>query len=137
MTLYLDTSNLVKLYVDESDRAAIVGLVEVADVITTSVIAYAEARAAFARRRREHLITPAELKAAVRQLNAEWPRFASIDVDDEIAQRAGQLAEAHGLRGADALHLASFETVLARSEDAEVRFSCADDGLTRAAKSLK
>ena len=49
MILYLDTSALVKLYVREHGSAAVRALVERADVVATSVVAYAEARAAFAR----------------------------------------------------------------------------------------
>ena len=44
MVLYLDTSTLVKLYVDEPDSADIAGLVKASQVTATSVIAYAEAR---------------------------------------------------------------------------------------------
>ena len=53
MILYLDTSALVKLYVRERGSAQVRAHVNNADVIATSVVAYAEARAAFARLRRE------------------------------------------------------------------------------------
>jgi uncharacterized protein len=137
LTVYLDTSNLVKLYVEEPGRDAIVALVQRADLLATSVIAYAEARATFARRHRERLMSAAELKLVVRQFNTDWSRFAEINADREIAQRAGQLAEVHGLRGADALHLASFETLLSRTDDEDVEFSCADVRLSRAARRLR
>ena len=51
MTVYLDTSSLVKLYVDEPDADDVQRIVGEADVVATSVLAYPEARAAFARRR--------------------------------------------------------------------------------------
>ena len=137
MTVYLDTSNLVKLYVEEPGRDAIVALVQRADLLATSVIAYAEARATFARRHRERLMSAAELKLVVRQFNMDWSRLLEINADREIAQRAGQLAEVHGLRGADALHLASFETLLSRTDDEDVEFSCADVRLSRAARRLR
>ena len=53
MILYLDTSSLVKLYVDEPGSEDVLRLVDQAELVTTSVVAYAEARAALARRRRE------------------------------------------------------------------------------------
>jgi predicted nucleic acid-binding protein len=136
VTVYLDTSNLVKLYIDEPDAGDIQQLVDRADVVTTCVLSYAEARATFARRRRERLMTTAESAAAVRQLDADWPRFLVVPLDDDLARAAGRLADAHGVRGADAVHLAAFDQVLARSEDEQVEFSCADDRLVRAARSL-
>ena len=57
MTVYLDTSDLVKLYIDELHADAIGALVTEASVVVTSIIAYAEARATLARRRRERLMT--------------------------------------------------------------------------------
>jgi predicted nucleic acid-binding protein len=140
MTVYLDTSNLVKLYVDEPDAAPTSNEVQQsvaeADVVATSVLAYAEARAAFARRRREKLMTPTEARSALRQLDADWPRFLVIVLGDELARGAGRLADVHGVRGCDAVHLASFEALLTRCDDENVRFSCADDRLSRAARSL-
>ena len=49
MFLYLDTSSLVKLYVDEEDSGKVVEMVKASKVAATSIIAYTEARAAFAR----------------------------------------------------------------------------------------
>jgi predicted nucleic acid-binding protein len=135
LTVYLDTSNLVKLYIDEPDSDEIRQLVELADVITTSVVAYPEARATFARRRRERLMTPAESKAAVRQLDADWRRLVTIPLSEELARDAGRLADAHGVRGFDAVHLASFERLVSHAED-EVEFSCADARLVKAARTL-
>jgi uncharacterized protein with PIN domain len=135
--MYVDTSSLVKLYLDEPDSAAVRTEVTLADVVVTSSVAYAEARATFARRRRERLMTPAETTAAVRQLDADWPRFVVIPVSDQLAQSAGRLTAAHVLRGFDAVHLAAFEELLARCSDEDVRFSCADARLTKAARALR
>jgi uncharacterized protein with PIN domain len=136
MTVYLDTSDLVKLYIDEPKADEIHSLVADAAVVVTSVIAYAEARATFARRRRERLMTPSEMKAAIRQLDADWQRFVIIDVNDQQGRAAGYLADAHGIQGCDAVHLAAFEDVLANADDEDVRFSSADARLVRAARSL-
>lgn len=136
MTLYLDTSSLVKLYLDEPGADEVTRLVADAAVVVTSTLAYPEARATMARRRRERLMTPREHIEAVHQLDLDWPRFVSLPFDNDLALAAGRLADIHGLRGGDAVHLASFEAVLAAAGDDEVRFSCADDRLTRAARSL-
>jgi hypothetical protein len=55
---------------------------------------------------------------------------------DEVARAAGRLADAHGIRGCDAVHLASFAELIARCDDEDVRFSCADQRLNRAARDL-
>ena len=136
VTLYLDTSDLVKLYLDEPDSDDVRKLVDRAEVVATSVVAYPEARATFARRRRERLMTVAETSAAVRQLDADWPRLLSIPVSEEMARAAGRLADAHGIRGCDAVHLAAFESLVTRCDDEEVQFSCADERLVRAARTL-
>jgi predicted nucleic acid-binding protein len=135
VTVYLDTSHLVKLYVDEPDSSDVHALIDGAAVVATSVLAYPEARATFARRQRERLMTAAETRAAIRQLDADWPRLVTVVCDDELARAAGALAATHGVRGADAVHLASFQELLAHCDD-DVHFSCADDRLTRAARTL-
>ena len=53
MTLYLDTSSLVKLYLAEVGTDSVRRLVDDATLVATSQIAYPETRAALARRRRE------------------------------------------------------------------------------------
>lgn len=47
MILYLDTSSLIKLYVEEDGSSEIESLVEQATLVCTSVVAYPEARSAF------------------------------------------------------------------------------------------
>jgi predicted nucleic acid-binding protein len=136
VTAYLDTSSLIKLYVDEPDAAEVQKLVHDAAVVVTSALAYPEARATLARRRRERLMTAAEASATLAQLDADWPRFAVIPLGDELAREAGRLADVHALKGADAVHLASFALLLAHCDDDDVQFSSADDRLSRAAGSL-
>ncbi|HXT69535.1 MAG TPA: PIN domain-containing protein [Vicinamibacterales bacterium] len=62
MTLYLDTSDLVKVYIDGAGSAEIRDLVSGADAVVTSAITYAEVRATFVRRRLERRMTPAQKK---------------------------------------------------------------------------
>ena len=136
MTLYLDTSSLVKLYVDEPDSAAVAALTRTADVVVTSALAYPETRATFARRRRERLMTPGETKSVAAQFEADWARFVVISLDDGLARDAGFLANTHRLRGADAVHLASFQALLGWCDDEDIQFSAADAKLLRAARAL-
>lgn len=137
MILYLDTSSLVKLYVEEAGAGDVRALVRDADVVTTSVLAYPEARATFNRRRRERLATAAEHRAVVDQFDTDWHKLVAITFSDTLAIEAGRLADRHGIRGGDATHLASFAVLVAGTEDDEVVFSSADERLTRAARALR
>jgi predicted nucleic acid-binding protein len=133
--LYLDTSSLVKLYVEEPGSRGVRGLLETAEIVATSVVAYPEARAALARRRRERSLTAASYRAARAALDTDWPRLLSLEVAEPLARQAGDLAERHRLRGFDALHLASYLTIANEFQGEDVRFSSADKTLVRAAGS--
>ena len=136
MTLYLDTSSLLKLYVEEQGSLDVVDLVESADIVATLTLTYTEARSALARRRREGLLTARGLTHLRRLLDTEWPALLHIDVTAELCAQAGDLAERYRLRAYDSLHLAAFAE-LARLAGAEhVAFSSADVALNRAAKAL-
>jgi uncharacterized protein len=134
LILYLDTSSLVKLYVDEPGSTEVQRLVEEAEIAASSVVAYPEARAALARRRREGSLTAASHRRARAALDADWPRILSLDVSGAVARSAGDLAERHRLRGFDALHLASFLRVAREFPREDVRFSSADRALEAAAR---
>jgi predicted nucleic acid-binding protein len=132
--LYLDTSNLVKLYVEEPGSPAVQTEVEASELVTTSIVAYAEARAALARRRREGSLTAAEHRKAKAGLEADWPRVLTAGVTESLTKRAGDLAERQRLRGFDALHLATYLTVVQEFPGEQVQFSTADLALDRAAR---
>jgi predicted nucleic acid-binding protein len=132
--LYLDTSSLVKLYVDETGSEEVRRLVGQADLVATSVVAYAEARAALARRRREKVLKPAGYRRSKAALEADWHSILTLEVVEPLAKHAGELAERHRLRGFDALHLASYLLIVREFAGDEVRFSSADRVLDRAAR---
>lgn len=135
MILYLDTSALVKIYVDEPGRAAVMRAIDAAATVATVRIAYAEARAAFARKRRERGLDTRGLRRVVEILDEDWPTFGIVDVTEPLVRRAGGLAERYGLRGYDAIHLAA--AVALERGGAEVSFGCFDDHLRRAARRVK
>jgi uncharacterized protein len=136
MTLYLDTSALVKLYVEETGSADVRALVHAASVVATSVVAYAETRAALARLRRERLLTARQLATLRRQFDEQWEQYLALEATDSLCRAAGDLAERYGLRGFDSIHLASFQEVARRGGLTQTRFSSFDDTLNRAARKL-
>ena len=115
MMLYLDTSAVVKLYATESGSGAIRQAVAAAHDAATSLIAYAETRAAFARKYRMREIEGQELDRIKRQFDMDWQHFNQLPVEREIVRLAGDLAERFGLKGYDAVHLATADRLYARS----------------------
>ena len=136
MTLYLDTSSLVKLYVEEVGSGDVRGLVAQATVVTTSIVAYPETRAALARLRRGGDLSPAKCAAAKRAFEAQWAAFLTLEVTASVSREAGAFAEEYALRGFDALHLASFAEIARRAGPAATRFSIFDDRLNEAARDV-
>jgi len=97
-------------------------------------VAYPEARAALARRKRERSLTVVGCRRAKAAFEADWPRVLALDVSSPLARSAGDLAEQHGLRGFDALHLASSLAVAQEFPEEDVRFSSADRTLERSTR---
>lgn len=135
MTVYCDSSALFKLYAVEPHTAEVQARVKAATTIVTSTLTTVEIRAAFSRLYREHRITRGGHEASKRQFAEDLHSFLQIRVDDGIIATAAGLAERHGLRALDSIHLASFQQVLERSDD-DVEFMSFDDRLNRAAKKL-
>jgi predicted nucleic acid-binding protein len=131
--LYLDTSSLVKLYVPERESAAVKRCVDTAEIIATSRLAYVEARAAFARKRRERGVSPKDYRNIVQDFDRDWENYFIVDVSEALTKLGAALAEKHALRGYDAVHLAS-AVIVQREGGQPVNFSCFDATLSRAAR---
>ena len=136
MTLYLDTSSLVKLYVTEAGSDVVRQLVGDANVVATSVVAYAETRAALARVRREGVLTASKLTSAKREFEEQWPTYLALEATNSLCRTAGEFAEKYGLRGFDSIHLASFAEVARRAGTDDTRFSSFDEHLNKAARKV-
>jgi uncharacterized protein len=136
VTLYLDTSSLVKLYVEEVGSDEVQHLVAQAALVATSIVAYPETRAALARLRRSGDLGPAKFATAKRHFEAQWPAFLTLEVTAPVSRQAGEFAERYALRGFDALHLASFAEIVRRAGAPDTRFSSFDDPLNKAARDV-
>ena len=132
MILYLDTSALVKLYVREAGTAAMQTHAAKAEALATSVVAYAETRAVFARLKHAGITTDARHQQRLRQLDRDWDALLKVELAPDVLRSAGDLAEIYSLRGFDAIHLASALWLKARVA-APVDFAVFDKRLAAAA----
>lgn len=107
MILYLDTSTLVKLYIEEKGSTGVRKQVRAAEHIATSMVAYPEARSALARARNKGALDEKDLRRAVRALESDMKRNVIVALSESVARMAGELAERHLLRGFDSIHIAS------------------------------
>jgi uncharacterized protein len=104
--LYLDTSALVKKYVQEPRSDEVREAISRHESVATSTITRAEAAATFARAARDGSLNEADAKAAHRQFLREWKSYARICITESIIAKADDIAWTFRLRGYDAVHLA-------------------------------
>jgi predicted nucleic acid-binding protein len=127
---YLDTSALVKLMLDEEGSADAVEIWTGATLRLTSVLSYAECRAALGAAGRDGRLTSADARKARVLLDDHWYEMAVVGVDDDLVRAAGDLADGFALRGYDAVHLAS---ALSAAWGGRVLMATWDADLARAA----
>lgn len=130
MILYLDTSSLVKLYLEEAHSDAVIGWFAEAKVVATSVVAYPEFMSALSRRTRVGDLTAEQRDSLSDRFDAQWSQYLVFPVADRAA---GRLARKHGLRGFDAVHLAAACAVGEQSVGGSFSFSSFDSALNQAA----
>jgi predicted nucleic acid-binding protein len=130
--LYLDSSSLVKLYVDEIHSLAVREWAEEAEIVATCRVAYPETISALNRRFRTGDMSKRTYAFLTKVFADEWPRFAAVNFD-EIA--AGGLAAKHGLKGFDAIHLSAAISLRSGENAGSLAFSSFDEKLNAAAAS--
>ena len=108
---YFDSSALVKVLLDEQGSDTARSLWTGADTLITSVVAYAEVRAALAMASRLGRLTDSDHTVAKTYWESMWQSVSIVDASRDVVERAGSLAERHRLRGFDAVHLASASVV--------------------------
>lgn len=131
MIAYFDTSSIIPLIIAEPSSGTCARVWNDAAHSVSVRLLYPEARAALAKARRMGRITGRELAAAVVELDTIITEIDHIEVTAALAYAAGVLADTHGLRGYDAVHLAA---ALAAA-DAEFVLATGDSDLASAAQS--
>jgi uncharacterized protein len=105
--VYLDASALVKRYVAERGSEDMARLIVAADGVGTSLISRAETSAALAKAVRVGALSRADGTVALQVFRSEWSQLIRVQATEVVLTRADRLAWELGLRGYDAVHLAS------------------------------
>jgi len=129
---YFDTSAIISLIIEEPSSAVTSRLWDDAERIVSVRVLYPEARAALARAERMRRVTRGQLTAAIAELESIIGQVDHIEINAPLARLAGDLAQTHGLRGYDAVHLAAAAT----AADNELVVVTGDSDLGRAATAL-
>ncbi len=132
VVLYLDTSALVKHYVWEPGSEEVDRILADAQWAGASLLARVELEAAFAKYVRMALLPESEARSLLVGFRMDWERLTHLHPDPWMTDLASELVWRYGLRGYDAVHLAS----ALRWQDAAlhpVTFATFDRKLWRAA----
>ena len=135
MILYLDSSGIVKKYVDENGSSEIHDAVARADAVGTASISRAEVVAALRKAVRMGVLANAEGEAAVRAFNKDWRDLIRTRLTERLVEHASKLAWNHDLRGYDAVQLAS-AAAWQQAVGRQVTLATFDVRLSRAARQI-
>lgn len=130
---YLDPSAWVKRYFDEPGSDAIASTFSEAQLVCCSSMGMVEIAATIARKGRSEHLEPDSLAALLAQAHADFEAFDRIGITEAVVRSAESLAFDLGLRGGDALHLASAMSIADREGISQVIMVSADLELLAAA----
>jgi predicted nucleic acid-binding protein len=125
---FWDTSALVPLIAREASTEAVLALHREDPVVLVAWTASIECVSAFVRKHRERAISDDQLMSLLATLGELARTWNVGEPTSEVRAAAERLVEAHGLRAADAIQLAS-----ARAPGRAIDFVCFDRRLARAA----
>lgn len=135
MILYLDTSALVKLYIDAPGREIVMIGKAQAMKVACHDIGYVELLAVLARLQRENLLTLEEVNEVRVEFEQGWKTLLVLETTPVLLRQAANLAERFALRAYDSVHLAAAKLLLDYAST-DIVFACFDQRLTQAASEL-
>jgi predicted nucleic acid-binding protein len=134
VSLYLDTSAILRAVLEAGTSPDVEDRIRVARVLLTSRLSLVESARALLRLRLAGQVPESRLADAERQIDSVWARCQLWEITPAICDTASLVAPARPLRALDAIHLATF--VLARRRISELELLTADDRLRSAAAAI-
>jgi predicted nucleic acid-binding protein len=107
MIIYIDTSALVKRFVEESGTNEVNQLISSADIVGSSLLTQVEMLSAIGKASRMRWINKDSAEIAMQDFLIQWEYFTRLYITPTLIARSARLAWELGLRGYDATHLAS------------------------------
>jgi predicted nucleic acid-binding protein len=107
MILYLDSSALVKCYIDERGTSDVLDAMGRAELVGTCFVTRAEVSAGLAKATRLGVVTEDIGRASLDTFRKEWTSLVRVEVTASLVAQADELAWRNHLRGYDAVHLAA------------------------------
>jgi len=128
--LYLDSSAIAKLFLEEEHSALVESAIEAADGLVCSAIGYLEVMGLISRAFKQERVTLEQRDALVEAFELWWNDVTQMPLNTRFLAGGGGHAIRHGLRGIDGLHLYSVEQA---QKTGPMRFACFDERLTEVA----
>jgi predicted nucleic acid-binding protein len=132
LIVYFDTSSVLPLVIEEPASPIASRLWDEAERVVSSRLTHPEGRAALAMAHRMGRIDEYELRLAVDAFEILHRQLHTVEITEGLVRSAGGMAEQFGLRGYDAVHLASAQEIA----DQDVVLAAGDLSLLAAAGSL-
>lgn len=137
---FWDSSALVKRYIFERGTPWVREITHAlsGNSLIVARITWVEVQSALARRYREGSLTAEQIARSTRAFRYDWDaQYLVVDLDQALAELAGQLVRKYALRAYDAVQMASalrIQPSFADSKYTSLTMVAADDRLLAAAK---
>ncbi len=135
MILYLDTSALVKLFIDEQYSGVVRQWASDSANVMLSELSWTEMCAALALKKRTGQIADAQVGVALAALKKNWVLYHRLGTDAMLFAEAGELALRLDLRAYDSVQLASAWRAF-KATGTALKFCCFDRRLNSAAQAI-
>jgi uncharacterized protein len=108
MILYLGTTSLVKLYLDEPHSDTIRDWAMIAEMLATCRSAFTEVMSAIDQRLRNNDLSKKDYDMFVKHFSEDWAHFVKVDFNDT---EAGAFVKKYGLTRFGAIHLSAAKLI--------------------------
>jgi len=136
MTVYLDTSAFVKLYVDENGSQKVRSVISKANSLAISEIGLVESYSALFRKALHEGYQLRHLERIINDLERDWLALGRIHLNDPVIAETKKIIKKYFLRSYDAIHLAS-ALILSKALGKRIGFLCFDNKLNEVAKKFR
>ncbi len=126
MTIYYDSSALLKIYIEEEYSDFIRQFISKHQINYISTLSYVELHSVFSRLVNSSQITNDELVFLKASFNNDFNIFRQIPIDNRILKLAAELTYLTNLRALDSIHLATLNYLKSITYE-ELLFGCFDN----------